>query len=243
MEIEKRQISLDTETTGLNYKNGDRIVEIGAVEIINNKKTGKVLHFLINPQKEVSKEAFEVHGHSNEKLKDCPLFKDIVDEFLKFIENTEVVIHNAKFDIGMLDAELERINKGKLWDYIKNVIDSFELDKRLFAEEKKHSLDAICKRFEIDTSHRVLHGALLDADLLADVFIKINELHSSEDIAADVEQKNWERPEIKRYLDMNLKKIELNEVEQNNHNQYLIDMENETKVVPIFNKKTSMVLK
>jgi DNA polymerase-3 subunit epsilon len=231
----KRQIALDTETTGLNFKNGDRVIEIGCVELIDKVRTGRTYQIYINPERESAPEAFNVHGLSSEFLKDKPKFNEIVDGFLNFIKDSELLIHNAKFDIGMLNAELDRVNKGKLWDYVSNVVDTLELDKRLFADERKHSLDAICKRFEINTSERTFHGALIDTELLADVYIEMSRRYSEEDLEADLEQKNWVRPEIKRY-NISLPKAKITEEEEINHNNFLIRLKEKEKVEPVFNK-------
>lgn len=231
----KRKIILDTETTGLKPEDGHRIVEIGAVEVINNKKTGKTYQVYINPERDIPQEAVDVHGLTYEFLKDKPRFSEVVDEFLDFVQDAELVIHNADFDIKFLNSELDRANKGKLWSYIKNATCTLKLDKRLFAEEKKHTLDAMCIRFNIDTSTRTFHGALLDSDLLADCFIKTNEMYSSEDIEADLEQSNWVRPEIKRY-NLSLPKVNVSEKEEQEHMQFLEALSKKEKVTPLFLK-------
>lgn len=239
----KRQIVLDTETTGLYCESGDRIVEIGAVELIDKKRTGRTFHTYINPQRSSSEEALKVHKLTDEFLSDKPLFKDIANDFLKFINGAEVLIHNAKFDIGFLNKELDIINKGKLWDHITNAIDTLELSKRLFSkipkgEVKGHKLDNMCERFGIDKTERDEkgHGALLDADLLAQCYIKINEIHSAEDIEADLEQTNWTRPPIKRFTNINLLSIVLTAKEEVQHEQFLAQLGSSEKLVPVFNR-------
>lgn len=231
----KRKIILDTETTGLKPEDGHRIVEIGAVEVINNQKTGKTYQVYINPERDIPQEAVDVHGLTYEFLKDKPKFAEVVEGFLDFVQDAELVIHNADFDIKFLNYELDRANKGKLWSYIKNATCTLKLDKRLFAEEKKHTLDAMCVRFNIDTSTRTFHGALLDSDLLADCFIKTNEMYSSEDIEADLEQSNWVRPEIKRY-NLSLPKVNVSEKEEQEHVQFLEALSKKEKVTPLFLK-------
>jgi DNA polymerase-3 subunit epsilon len=234
----KRQIVLDTETTGLKPENGHRIVEIGAVELIDNIKTGKTFQAYINPEMEMDEHVIKVHGITNEFLKDKPKFIDVADDFIKFITDSELVIHNADFDIKFLNKELNDINKGKIWDYIDNAICTLKLDRRLFAEEKKHKLDDICKRFDISTEHRTFHGALLDSELLAECFIKINNIYSANDIQADLEQTNWERPTIKRFS-IELPKIVLTQEEEIAHENYLKSQFEDKKIIPVFKKQTT----
>lgn len=234
-----RKIVFDTETTGLKPDDGHRIVEIGAVEVIDNIKTGRTYQVYINPDRDSEAGAFKAHGLTREFLMDKPRFSDVVDEFLEFIRGAELVAHNAKFDINFLNAELDRANKGKLWDYVSNVADTLELDKRLFAEERKHTLDAMCERFGIDKSARVFHGALLDSELLADCYIKINEMYSQEDIEADLEQVNWQRPEIKRY-NIVLPTVKVSIEEEQNHEDFLNRLAEKEKVTPVFLKTSSL---
>ena len=167
-----RQIFLDTETTGLSPENGDRIIEIGCVELLHRKLTGNNLHLYINPERDSHEDALRVHGITTEFLKDKPKFGEIVDQFLDYIEGAEVIIHNAPFDIGFLNKELERVGKKPLKAYVSNVIDTLAMAKEMFPG-KRNSLDALCDRLEVDNSGRTLHGALLDAELLADVYINM----------------------------------------------------------------------
>ena len=234
----KRQITLDTETTGLRPEDGHRILEIGAVEMIDGVKTGKIFHHIIDPERDIPYEVVKIHGIDNAKVVGKPKFRDIMDEFLEFIKDSEVVIHNAKFDIGFLNNELDKMNKGKIWNHLKKITCSLELDKRLFSEERKHNLDAICNRLEIDNSARTFHGALLDSDLLADVFIEINKRFPTADIEADLEQTNWVRGPIKRYADT-FEKISLTENEINNNNKYLEELAAKEKVTPVFSKSSN----
>jgi len=165
-----RQIILDTETTGIGAQLGHRIIEIGCLEMINRKLTGKHYHVYLNPQREVDEGAFKVHGISSEFLQDKPLFKDIADDFIAFVDGAELIIHNAPFDVGFLNAELKRAK------FTKAVVDYCEVLDTLVLAKKKHpgqrnSLDALCKRYEVDNSNRQWHGALLDAELLAFVYL------------------------------------------------------------------------
>jgi DNA polymerase-3 subunit epsilon len=165
-----REIVFDTETTGLD-KNDDRVIEIGAIEMVNKFITGNTFHVFINPQgKQVHPDALAVHGISNERLEKEPVFADIADRFLQFIDGAHLVAHNAMFDIGFINAELERINKTPISTDI--VIDTLALARR------KHpmgpnTLDALCRRYGVDNAHRKLHGALLDTELLAEVYIEL----------------------------------------------------------------------
>ena len=165
-----RQIVLDTETTGLSAENGDRIIEIGCVELLGRKITGNHFHPYLNPQRDSHEDALKVHGISNEFLRDKPEFEVIASDFLSFISGAEIIIHNASFDIGFLNKELERLNLGRLTDHVAGVTDTLSMAKEMFPG-KRNSLDALCDRLGVNNAARTLHGALLDAELLADVYI------------------------------------------------------------------------
>ncbi|RZL01670.1 MAG: DNA polymerase III subunit epsilon [Rubrivivax sp.] len=167
-----RQIFLDTETTGLSPESGDRVIEIGCVEMINRRLTGRHLHFYLNPQRPNHEDAVRIHGLTDEFLADKPLFASVVDEFLDYVQGSELIIHNASFDIGFLNAELRRVNKGVMADHIEGVLDTLVMAREMFPG-KSNSLDALCKRLEVDNTHRTLHGALMDAELLATVYINM----------------------------------------------------------------------
>jgi len=167
-----RQIVLDTETTGLSAEGGDRIIEIGCVELFARKLTGNNLHFYINPERDSHEDALKVHGISNEFLRDKPKFAQLADEILAYVQDAEVIIHNAAFDIGFLNKELERVGKPPFKSHVSGVIDTLVMAKEMFPG-KRNSLDALCDRLEVDNSGRTLHGALLDAELLADVYINM----------------------------------------------------------------------
>ncbi|WP_028876123.1 DNA polymerase III subunit epsilon [Teredinibacter turnerae] len=166
-----RQIVLDTETTGLEPEQGHRIIEIGCVELFNRKLTGKHFHQYIRPDREIDEGAIEVHGITNEFLADKPVFAQIADDFLTFIGDAELVIHNAPFDVGFLDHELRLLNRGLAPIRERCGV----LDTLVYARRKhpgqKNNLDALCKRYMVDNSQRDLHGALLDAEILADVYL------------------------------------------------------------------------
>ena len=167
-----RQIFLDTETTGLSPDSGDRIIEIGCLEMVNRRLTGRDFHVYLNPQRRSHEDAVKVHGLSDEFLADKPPFASVADELLEFVAGAEIVIHNAGFDVGFLDEELRRVGKPKFPSFVSQVTDSLAMAREMFPG-KANSLDALCKRLEIDNSNRALHGALLDAGLLAEVYIRM----------------------------------------------------------------------
>lgn len=167
-----RQIFLDTETTGLSADNGDRVIEIGCVELVNRKLTGNNCHYYLNPGRDSHEEALKVHGLTSEFLKDKPRFEAVAADLLDYLKDAELVIHNAPFDLGFLNMELALIGLPPLRGQVANVIDTLVMAKELYPG-KRNSLDALCDRLEVDNSGRALHGALLDAELLADVFINL----------------------------------------------------------------------
>ena len=167
-----RQIVLDTETTGLSAENGDRIIEIGCVELLSRKLSGNNKHFYLNPGRDSHEDALKVHGISNEFLRDKPKFPAIAEELLAYLQGAELVIHNAPFDVSFLNKELEMAGLPALKYCVSKVTDSLMMAKELFPG-KRNSLDALCDRLEVDNSGRTLHGALLDAELLADVYINL----------------------------------------------------------------------
>ena len=165
-----REIVLDTETTGLDPGTGDKIVEIGAVELWNHLPTGKTFHKYLNPERNMPEEAQAVHGLTEDFLRDKPLFSQIVDDFLRFIKDSKLIIHNASFDMKFINAELELANKSKLPGDI--AIDTLLIARKKFPGSPA-SLDALCRRFNIDNSARTLHGALLDSEILAEVYLEL----------------------------------------------------------------------
>ena len=167
-----RQIFLDTETTGLYPEQGDRVIEIGCVELVNRKLTGNTLHLYLNPDRDSHEDALRIHGITTEFLQDKPRFAEVADEFLQFVSDAELIIHNAPFDLGFLNKELSLLGRPSLKDHVSGVIDTLVLAKEMFPG-KRNSLDALCARLEVDNSGRSLHGALLDAELLADVYINM----------------------------------------------------------------------
>jgi DNA polymerase III subunit epsilon len=165
-----RQIVLDTETTGLEPSEGHRIIEIGCLEMVERRVTNRTFHVYLNPDFEVERGAIEVHGITNEFLADKPRFADVAEDFIEFIRDAELVIHNASFDVGFLDAELARLDQPTRVEEHATVLDTLHLARELHPGQRV-SLDALCKRYEVDNSGRDLHGALLDAELLAEVYL------------------------------------------------------------------------
>ena len=167
-----RQVFLDTETTGLSAEAGDRIIEIGCVELVNRKLTGNNLHFYLNPERDSHEDALKVHGISNEFLRDKPKFSEVVQQLVDYLQDAEVLIHNAPFDVSFLNKELSQTGHKAFGTYVNSIADTLVMAKEMFPG-KRNSLDALCDRLEVDNSGRTLHGALLDAELLADVYINM----------------------------------------------------------------------
>ncbi|MGC6485330.1 MAG: DNA polymerase III subunit epsilon [Candidatus Puniceispirillales bacterium] len=165
-----REIVLDTETTGLKPEEGHRIIEIGALEMVNHVPTGKTLHLYINPERPIDPDAVAIHGITDERVANEPVFAEIADQFLDFIGTAKLVIHNARFDMGFINAELDRLGRPAL--PMDQAIDTLDMARRRFPGGQA-SLDALCRKFGIDNSHRDLHGAMIDTDLLADVYIEL----------------------------------------------------------------------
>jgi DNA polymerase-3 subunit epsilon len=223
-----RQIVLDTETTGLNPKKGDRIVEVGCVEMIDRKLTGKHYHVFINPERDIPDEVVAVHGITNEKVKDSPKFRDIAEELWVFLEGAELVIHNAAFDMGFLNAEYQLFAKeqGEPFQKLESVCSV--LDTLKVAREKhpgsKVSLDALCKRYDIDNSHRTLHGALLDSEILADVYLMLTggqtALLLDEEESDDQQEESVDLTALKD-VDGTLVKVKPSVVELESHQRFM----------------------
>ena len=167
-----RQIFLDTETTGLNAESGDRIIEIGCLEMVDRRMTGHNKHFYVNPERPSSEDAVRIHGLTDEFLADKPLFAAVADELMEYLAGAEILIHNAAFDIGFLNAELKRLGRPPFEAQVGQITDTLLMAREMFPG-KSNSLDALCKRLEVDNASRSLHGALLDAGLLAEVYIRM----------------------------------------------------------------------
>ncbi len=196
-----RQIILDTETTGLEPRLGHRIIEVAGVEMVNRRLTGKHFHRYLNPGRDSDEGALQVHGLTTEFLSDKPKFAEVVEEFLEYVSGAELIIHNAPFDIGFLDAELALVRKKKLATYCPSVIDTLRMAKDLHPG-KRNGLDSLCERYQIDNSARTLHGALLDAELLAEVYLAMTRgqdslIVESETARAEVKVASFERGSLK----------------------------------------------
>jgi DNA polymerase-3 subunit epsilon len=179
-----RQILLDTETTGLNAKLGDRVIEIGCIEMRSRRVTDNHFHRYLNPERKSEEGAARVHGIADEFLTDKPKFAEIAKEFVDYVRGAELIIHNAGFDVEFLDLELERAGLGKFADHVAGVVDSLALARELHPG-KRNSLDALCERYAVDNAHRTLHGALLDARLLAEVYLAMT--RGQESLVMDLE--------------------------------------------------------
>ena len=166
-----RQVFFDTETTGIKPPD-HRVIEIGCVEVINRKLTGNHFHAYINPQREVDEGAFRVHGLGYDQLKDKPLFEEVADEFIAFVDGAEIIAHNAPFDVGFLNSEFKHINKNLKLEELGKITDTLKIARQL-RPRQRNSLDALCQFYGVENSHRKLHGALLDAELLANMYLKM----------------------------------------------------------------------
>ena len=212
-----RQIFLDTETTGLDPNQGHRIIEIAAVEINNRQLSENQFHIYVNPERDIDAAAQEVHGITLEFLKDKSFFQDIAEDFLNFIQGSELIIHNAPFDIGFLNMELGRIGLSKIEDHIEKITDSLVMAREL-RPGQRNNLDALCKAYKVDNSKRSQHGALLDAQLLSEVYLGMT--RGQEDIAI-----NFSEDEKKLHLDRvdqnKLKVIHANDEDLQSHEAFL----------------------
>ena len=181
----RRQVVLDTETTGLNPKTGDRIIEIGCIELVDRRLTGRYYHTYLNPEREIDAGATAVHGFTLDDLRDKPLFAQVAEDFLAFVAGADIIIHNAPFDVAFLDAELGRLDRGPFAQHIATVIDSLA-EAREMHPGKRNSLDALCDRYGVSNAHRTLHGALLDAELLAEVYLAMT--RGQDSLVIDIEE-------------------------------------------------------
>lgn len=228
-----RLVFLDTETTGLSPQSGDRIVEIGCVELLDRRPTGRNLHLYLNPQRSSHPDALRVHGLTDEFLSDKPLFEAVVDQLLEFIDGAEVVIHNASFDVGFLDHELGRLNRPNLFQSVERITDSLSMARELFPG-KANSLDALCKRLEVDNSNRALHGALLDAGLLAEVYVRMTRGQKSLVVETDDAPVVVARVDTTDLSQFALPLIALSEDEQAAHDDLIAGLEKASKAGAIW---------
>jgi DNA polymerase III subunit epsilon len=219
-----RQIFLDTETTGLDWRGGDRIVEIGCVEMIERRLTGKTYHVYLNPGRDVG-DSERIHGLSNEYLADKPTYEQVAEEFEAFVAGGELIIHNASFDVGFLNMEQERIKRQKVNALCPEIVDTVKVAKELFPG-KKASLDALCDRYAINNSHRTLHGALLDAELLAEVYLAMTRGQESLTIQLDENPQTEQSGQVVLNVERKpLRIIRASEEERLEHERILQDIQ------------------
>jgi DNA polymerase-3 subunit epsilon len=221
-----RQIFLDTETTGLSPESGDRIIEIGCVEMVNRRLTGNNKHFYLNPERANSEDAVKIHGLTDEFLADKPLFSAIADELMEYLAGAEIIIHNAGFDVGFMNEELRRIGRPRFAEHVGQVTDSLLMAREMFPG-KSNSLDALCKRLEVDNASRTLHGALLDAGLLAEVYIRMTRGQNT--LVIDVAESSSSEQSIDVPLvdltQFTLPVLVLTEEERTQHEALLVDLD------------------
>ena len=231
-----RQIILDTETTGLDPKSGHRVIEIGCIELVNRKFTGEQFHIYLNPDRDSDEGALEVHGLTSEFLSDKPRFKDIYEEFIEFISGSELLIHNAEFDVNFLDHEIKLLSKKlpTVSDCVSKITDTLQIAREKHPGQR-NSLDALVKRYDIGGYDRELHGALLDSQILGDVYLSMTGGQSDLDFSVSaMEQEVKENdPSDQLNSELNLKVIELTEEENKSHKEYLLRVKEETGTDPL----------
>ena len=228
-----RQVILDTETTGLNPATGDRIIEIGCVEMVGRRLTDRTFHHYINPERDIDAGAFAVHGLSREFLSDKPVFGNIVEQLIEFVDGAEIVIHNAAFDLGFLDNEFALLKRPPFRNLAAKITDTL-LDARQMFPGKRNSLDALCERFAISNEHRTLHGALLDAQLLAEVYLAMT--RGQEDLTIDLIDYtvNNDAAGQPKALPSNLKLLAASPDDCKAHEQILADIAKASKKDPVW---------
>lgn len=218
-----RQIILDTETTGISPKKGHRIIEIGCIEMINRQTTKEIFHCYLNPERDVDAGAVEVHGLTSEFLADKLFFKDVVKDFLSFVQGADLVIHNAPFDIGFLDAELQRLGSqfGHMKDYC-TVTDTLPIARKKHPGQP-NSLDALCRRYHVENSHRELHGALLDSELLAQVYLHLTGGQGNLSFSASDKKQKDNQTQAKKATQYDIPVILPNAEELAQHKEYMAE--------------------
>jgi len=228
-----RQVILDTETTGLNPATGDRIIEIGCIEMVGRRLTDRTFHHYINPERDIDAGAFAVHGLSREFLSDKPVFGNIVEQLIEFVDGAEIVIHNAAFDLGFLDNEFALLKRPPFRNLASKITDTL-LDARQMFPGKRNSLDALCERFAISNEHRTLHGALLDAQLLAEVYLAMT--RGQEDLTIDLIDYtvNNDAAGQPKALPTNLKLLAASPDDCKAHEQNLADIAKASKKDPVW---------
>ena len=233
-----RQVILDTETTGLNPATGDRVIEIGCVELVNRRLTERTFHHYINPERDIDAGAYAVHGLSRAFLSDKPVFAQIAEDLIEFVAGAELIIHNAPFDLGFLDSEFALLKRTPFRSHASNVIDTLVNARQMFPG-KRNSLDALCERFSISNTHRTLHGALLDAQLLAEVYVAMT--RGQEDLTIDLidYSANLDASGQTKPLPTNLMVLAASEDDCALHEQILIEIAKASKQDPVWERAVS----
>ena len=230
-----RQVILDTETTGLNPATGDRVIEIGCVELVNRRLTERTFHHYINPERDIDAGAYAVHGLSRAFLSDKPVFAQIAEDLIEFVADAELIIHNAPFDLGFLDSEFALLKRPPFRNHATNVIDTLVNARQMFPG-KRNSLDALCERFSISNTHRTLHGALLDAQLLAEVYVAMT--RGQEDLTIDLidYSANLDASGQTKPLPKNLMVLAASEEDCKLHEQILAEIAKASKKDPVWER-------
>jgi DNA polymerase-3 subunit epsilon len=228
-----RQVVLDTETTGLAADQGHRIIEIGCIEIVARRLTGRTLHLYLNPEREIDEAATEVHGMTWDDLRDKPRFAEVAQRVVAFVDGAEVLIHNAAFDLSFLDAELARIGEGRFRERCAGVVDTLAMAREMFPG-KRNSLDALCDRLGVSNAHRTLHGALLDAELLAEVWLAMTRGQDSFEIALDVDRDEAGGALGGEWPPRGLRVLEPSDAERAAHAAALAAIGKESRGVPVW---------
>ena len=227
--MSKRQIVLDTETTGINPRLGNRIIEIGCVEMIERKLTGNNYHVYLNPDRDSEEGALAVHGLTTAFLSDKPRFADVVTDFMEYVKGAEIIIHNAPFDLGFLNSELDKLGMPKFEESVGTIIDTLVQAKELHPG-KRNSLDSLCDRYEISNSHRVLHGALLDAEILAEVFLAMSRGQNSFSIEVEEQKQEFSEQDDDVIAEsFQIKVISAQGVELEEHTRNLASLDKEVR--------------
>jgi DNA polymerase III subunit epsilon len=233
-----RQVVLDTETTGLQPEQGHRVIEIGCVEIVDRRLTGRHLHLYFNPERDIDEGALAVHGLSRERLSAEPLFSERAKDILEFVQGAEILIHNAPFDVGFLNAELQRLKLEKFPSFAGGILDTLAMARELHPG-KRNGLDALCERYGISNAHRKLHGALLDAELLADVYLAMTRGQDSLGIAGDAQSRAEEFSNVD-WPPPGLLPVKVTDDEQEVHLAYLKAMEKDAKGPALWTQLTAV---
>ncbi len=234
-----RRIFLDTETTGLDPRQGHRVIELGCIEMLDRRRTGGKLHFYFNPERAVDEGALQVHGLSDDFLSDKPKFAEKIAEFLDFVKGAEIIAHNAAFDVGFLDAEFDRQGLGKFGEHVAKVTDTLQMAREMFPGQR-NSLDALCNRLGVNNSHRTLHGALLDSEILSEVYLAMT--RGQDSLVIDMASaEGGVQGESLDLAALALPVIEVNEADLAAHEAYLNALDKEVKGTCVWRKESAAV--